>query len=310
MVSFIIPLYNCLPLTQACVESLENTLPGGLAYEIIFVDDGSSDGTREWLSAPTGNSKYRVVLNETNLGYARSNNRGAAVARGRWLCLLNNDLLFRKGWLEPMLHEATNLGSHCGLIGNVQRAVRTRKLDHTGILINAKGKPEHRRVWPWSRWLKFAQDVPAVTGACLLLPRSLWQELGGFDEQFVNGCEDVDLCFRARKAGRVNKIMLNSIILHHVSSSAGRKRRDEENTLRLFRRWRDELVELGTPAWCRAYLVENWTSSRDPAEVAFALAAARHALAPGLAPAPEFARRGMEASINREFDRWRSMGLH
>ena len=101
-VSIIIPLYNCLPLTQAMLASLQATLPGRLKHEIVFIDDGSTDGTREWLRTLRG-PEFNVLLNERNLGYAASNNRAANVARGEFLALLNNDLILQPGWLEPML---------------------------------------------------------------------------------------------------------------------------------------------------------------------------------------------------------------
>ena len=70
----------------------------------------------------------------------------------------------------------------------------------------------------------------------------------------MNGCEDVDLCLRATAAGRRNAVALRSVIGHHISSSPGRKRRDEANTQRLAQRWRATLVRLAVPAWCRDYL--------------------------------------------------------
>src|SRR5438105_8246007 len=89
-VSFIVPLYNCLPLAQAMLASLQATLPAGLSHEIILIDDGSTDGTREWLQSLSPSNglamltgpPFRVLLNEHNLGFARTNNRGAAVANG------------------------------------------------------------------------------------------------------------------------------------------------------------------------------------------------------------------------------------
>ncbi len=222
-VSFVIPLYNCLSLTQAMVASLQTTLPADLTHEIILVDDGSTDGTREWLA--TLPAPFRIVLNERNLGYAVANNRGAAVARGEYLALLNNDLVLAPGWLEPMLAAHRSLGDRAGLIGNVQRDFRTGKIDHAGISINLKGKPEHLRGVPagFSKFFTTVYRVDALTGACALLTRVLWEKLGGFDEGYVNGCEDVDLCFRAHAARRINAIALRSVVRHHISSSLHRK---------------------------------------------------------------------------------------
>jgi O-antigen biosynthesis protein len=75
-VSFIIPLFNCLPLTQAMLASLRDTIPAGLTHEIVLVDDGSTDGTREWLGS-LRDPPFRAVFNERNLGYAAANNRAA-----------------------------------------------------------------------------------------------------------------------------------------------------------------------------------------------------------------------------------------
>jgi len=252
-VSFIIPLYNCLELTRTCVESLQRSIPAGLVHEIILVDDGSTDGTRAWLAGL--GAPFRVLLNERNLGYAGANNRGVAQATGSHLMLLNNDLEFHRGWLEPMFAVAKRLGPQAGLIGNVQRNARTGQIDHAGMRINAKGKPEHRSdagareaFWPGYR------PVPAVTAACVLVARETWNTLGGFDEGFRNGGEDVDLCFKAASRGLINAVALRSVVLHHVSASPGRKLRDEQNSYRLARRWRSVLCGHAARAWCHDYL--------------------------------------------------------
>lgn len=304
-VSIVVPLFNCLALTQAMLASLQKSLPSNLSHEIIFVDDGSTDGTREWLA--TLGPAYRVILNEKNLGYAAANNRGAAVARGELLALLNNDLVLARGWIEPMLALHRRLGSRAGLIGNVQRDVRTRATDHSGISINHKGKPEHDRYRPW--WWLFPgswRHAVAVTGACLLVSRELWDQLGGFDEIYVNGCEDIDLSLRASAAGRINAVSLRSLVGHHISASPGRKLRDEENTFKLVRRWRERLVPLGAKAWCRHYLEREWTSSRDPGEHPLAREIFLHAY--GLKPeAPKIALDGMHRAIEAELTRWRDL---
>jgi GT2 family glycosyltransferase len=307
-VSFIIPLYNCLPLTQAMLASLQATLPADLTHEIIFVDDGSTDGTREWLA--TLRAPIRGVLNERNLGYAMANNRAAATARGELLVLLNNDLVLQPHWLEPMLATHTALRERAGIVGNLQLNARTRELDHAGIVINRQGKPEHTRVVPprWRQLFRRYRVVPAVTGACLLVSRALWQQLGGFDSGFINGGEDVDLCFRARAAGRETAVALDSVVHHHISSSAGRKLRDEQNSYRLAHRWRCEFVALAEDAtrdWCRDYL-RHALYEPLAADHRLARHALRHAAHLSRIPPPE-AVADLAAAQSQEFARWEEM---
>ena len=302
-VSFVIPLYNCLPLTQAMVASLQTSLPPGLDHEIILVDDASTDGTQEWLA--TLRPPFQVVLNERNLGYAAANNRGAALARGEILALLNNDLVLSPGWLEPMLAAHHTLGPRAGLIGNVQRNALTGAIDHAGIAINLKGKLEHIRTLPppLSRILVPVRTAGAVTGACVLLDRALWQQLGGFDEGYVNGCEDVDLCLRALDAGRINAVSLRSVVRHHVSASPRRKARDEENTYRFTRRWRQELWRLVGRVWCWQYLEAYWLGPRNPADHAPARRMLAYALYLRDRP-PSDAFSALNAALEAELARW------
>jgi O-antigen biosynthesis protein len=306
-VSVVVPLYNCLALTQAMLASLEASWPRDLPCEVVLVDDGSTDGTRDWLQGLR--APYRVVLNDRNLGYAAANNRGVALATGERLLLLNNDLLFRRGWLEPMLAAHRHLGDRAGLIGNVQRTIAGNAIDHTGILVNAKGKPEHDRTLPWRAALPHPwsiREVPAVTGACLLVTRSLYLAHGGFSEAYQNGCEDVDLAFRLEAQGRVNAVALRSVVGHHVSASPGRKRLDELNTYRLTRRWSDTLARHATRAWCRWHLERDWTSPTASPDAGEAAAELAYALRLRRVP-PTSAVVGTQRAIAKELDRWRAM---
>lgn len=300
-VSFIIPLYNCLALTQACIASLQASLPRGLAHEIILVDDGSTDGTRDWLRGL--GEPFRVVLNERNLGYATANNRGAALARGRLLALLNNDLVLARGWLEPMLAVHRRLRQP-GVVGNVQRNLRTGRLDHTGIIFDHRGKAGHDTAYPLlAALLRGYRRVPAVTGACLLVAAERWRALGGFDPGYLNGGEDVDLCLRALAAGGTNAVALRSVVLHHVSASPGRKRRDEENSRRLTLRWRREIADHAVRAWARQHLATQWSGTRRPDGAAAALGLLAYLLHLR-STAPALARRGIEQAIAAELARW------
>ncbi len=258
-VSFIVPLFNCLAYTQECLRSLQVTLPAGLAYEIILVDDGSTDGTREWLAAPpTG---CRAILNESNLGFAGACNRGAAAAVGTLLFFLNNDLILQPGWFEPM-SSLLRQRAKAGLVGNVQLDATTHALDHAGVRFTGHCKPAHDVRRPLFARITGTRKVPAITGACFGIRRDVWQSLGGFDDGFVNGGEDIDLCLRARASGRRNYVALRSVVLHHISASPGRKLRDEANSRRLARRWRDALTHLSARRFCAPFLQPHWLDPR------------------------------------------------
>ncbi|WP_414663876.1 glycosyltransferase family 2 protein [Horticoccus sp. 23ND18S-11] len=312
--SVVVPLYNCLALTQAMLASLQATVPAGLRYEVILVDDGSTDGTRAWLQtlrdrppAAAAAPEFHVVLNDRNLGYAAANNRGARLARGEWLALLNNDLILLPGWLEPMLAALTALGERAGLVGNVQLDAASGAVDHAGLVVNVTGKPVHARALPpvFARWIRPVRRVPAVTGACVVLARPLWEQLGGFDEGYMNGGEDIDLCFRARELGRVNVVALRSVVRHHVSASPGRKQRDEHNSRRLALRWRDELIAAaddGTRTWCRGYLAQA-LAIPESREYRLALAACGFLAHLRRTPPPE-AVAAVTAGLEGEFARW------
>jgi GT2 family glycosyltransferase len=302
-VSFVIPLFNCLELTRAGLAGLQQTIPSGVSHEIILVDDGSTDGTREWLS--TLAEPFVVLLNERNLGYAKANNRGASVARGRLLVLLNNDLIFSRGWLQPMLQAHARLGPRAGVVGNVQRNARTGQVDHSGIIVNHKGKPEHDT--RLCRWPGHSEcTVAAVTGACLLIERALYLSLGGFDEGFLNGGEDVDLCLRLEALGRTNVVALRSVIRHHISASPGRKRRDEENSRRLTLRWRSALASHGVRRWCLDYLEREWSGPTASNDLAFARSALAYVLHLRSTPPPR-AMAGINEAIDREMIRWQAL---
>lgn len=305
-ISVVTPLFNCIQHSRAMLESLRASLPAGLSHEIILVDDGSTDGTREWLAGL--GDPFHVILNEHNIGFGAATNRGAAQARGPVLALLNNDLVLKRGWLRPMMGALKGLGSHAGLVGNVQLNASSLELDHAGITITLKGKPEHDRRPLNLASLLFTpvRKVVAVTGACVLVRRDTWNRLGGFDEAFFNGCEDVDLCMRAREAGLVNCVALRSKVLHHVSASPGRKRRDEQNTRILVLRWRAQLARIASRGYASRHF---WKVVRDPRDFPDPIVAWRMFFDMlGLTSCPpELNLAEANAAIDVELARWREM---
>ncbi len=239
-VSIITPLFNRLDLTRAYLSSLESTLRQW-RYEIILIDDGSTDGTRDFLRTLPP-ERCRIVLNDAPQGYAANNNAGARLARAPLLCLLNNDTVLLPRWLEPMARLANTLPD-VAFVGNVQREPVSGLIDHYGIFFDHEGQAIHAgknaAIAPAEDYLEW----PAVTAACGVVRRQVFLDLGGFDETFRNGFEDVDFCLRAHTRGYRHFVANRSVIYHHVSASPGRKAHDQPN-FRLFReRWLDRLTQ-------------------------------------------------------------------
>ncbi len=240
-VSIIIPTYNNLELTQNCLESIWEHTPPRL-YELIVVDNGSEDGTGEFLEDLAAAGRVRLIANPTNLGYARACNQGARPARGELLVMLNNDTLATPGWLEALLE---------GLGGDDRVAAVGAKLlypddsvQHAGVAINQAGKVYHL-------YRHFHRDHPAVnkrrefqvvTGACLLIRRSVFFQEGLFDENFQNGFEDVDLCFRLKQSGY--RIVYNpqSVVYHLESMTPGRFDHNENNSRYFNEKWQGRAI--------------------------------------------------------------------
>ena len=262
-VSFIIPLYNGLVLTQAMLASLRATVPADLMHEIIFVDDGSTDGTRDWLASLP--PPCRFLINEKNLGFAGTCNRGAAAAQGELIFLLNNDLVLLPGWLEPM-QAALHSSQRPGIVGNIQINAATGLIDHTGIEISSAAKLVHSHWQPsdLSRLMCAQRTVPAVTAACCVLLRETFLREGGFDESFRNGGEDIDLCWRLAQRGYDVVVAFKSVVRHHIRASRGPvSLADEANTQRLFARWRKEIIALGDQCWAKNTLRKFFINPRS-----------------------------------------------
>lgn len=254
-VSFIVPVYNRLDCTEAFLESFSNTI-GDISFELIIINDCSSDGSREFLEA-LEDPRISVLHNGNRSGYAKSVNHAAKFARGEFLGLMNNDLVFTPGWFEPMI-ECYKRKLKVGTVGNIQRNLQTKSLDHAGIVFDLVGLPDHYgKNYPFLPSFDY-RDFPAITAACMLIRRSLFEDLNGFDETYLNGCEDVDLCLRIGKKGYRNIVAGQSKIWHHVSASPGRRDNDKANNRKLLSKWGKEMNLHGQKDWPFQYLMRYW----------------------------------------------------
>lgn len=247
--SIVVPVHNCRDLTRACFDSLGRTVR--VEHEVIVVDDASGDETRGYLESL--GSPYRVIRQEMNRGFAASVNRGGREARSGRILFLNNDTVLTPGWLEPML-ELLDSDDSVGAVGNVQVNPRTGLVDHAGVFFDLDGMPTHahknRRHPPRGT----CTERRAVSAACFLMRTELFGRFSGFDEDYRNGMEDIDLCVRLGLAGYRILVANRSVILHHVSQSPGRHDHNETNSRLFAVRRAPAAAAWGRREWPREYL--------------------------------------------------------
>ncbi|MDQ8179453.1 glycosyltransferase family 2 protein [Pelagicoccus sp. SDUM812005] len=250
-VTFISSLHNCLPHTRAMLSSLEATvdLP---AHQLVLIDDASSDGTPAFLRTLAPRPEITLLANASNLGFAASNNKAAAAARHEILLFVNNDLEFAPGWLPPLL-DALQSAPQAGAVGNVQRNYASGLVDHAGIFFDLEGLPTHahknRRHPPAGTLI----ERNAVTAACLAIRKETFFQVGGFDEAYRNGSEDVDLSLKLKSRGYRLYVALQSVIRHHISVSPGRNNHNDRNTEIFRQRWAQHAARYGRKEWPREY---------------------------------------------------------
>ena len=244
--SFIIPCFNNVEISNKLWRSFTLTEISS-SLEVIFINDASTDQTSEWLSSLC-DPCVSVLNNSSNLGYAKSNNIGINQASGDILILLNNDLEFDGNWLEPLLSILELPDLNAGIVGNIQLRMSDNSVDHAGFELTPQGKFVHKREQP-NPSIKYSK-VPAVTGACLAIRKCDFEAVGGFDETFLNGGEDVDLCFKIAALGKSIYVSHESQIKHHVALSRDPKSsQNEKNSQYLFQKWRSEIKNELSKIW-------------------------------------------------------------
>jgi GT2 family glycosyltransferase len=238
--SVIIPLFNKADLTRSCLAALIGATPPDL-YEVVLVDNGSTDDTGALLDELDGD--VTIIRNPQNLGFARACNQGAAAASGEHLVFLNNDTEVQAGWLEPLIGTA-DAHPTVGAVGS-KLLYPDGTLQHAGVWIvdnRVQGILEARHRWHGQQdtvaEADVAQAVQAVTAAAMLVRASAFTAVGGFDEGYWNGNEDLDLCLQLGAAGWTIVYQPASRVVHYESASGPERwTKVGENILRLTRRW-------------------------------------------------------------------------
>ena len=244
--SIVIPVYNQHLYTFHCLQGILAHL-GDDAVEIIVVDDHSTDKTDKMLAGISG---ITVIRNEKNAGFIRSCNTGAAHARGEFLVLLNNDTEVKEGWLGAM-HRTFADFPDAGLVG-ARLVYADGRLQEAGGLVWQDGS-----AWNFGRFddpnkpeYAYCRRADYCSGACLMIRRTDFISLGGFDEHYLPAYyEDTDLAFRVRQSGKQVYYQPAATIIHFegitsgTDTQSGVKQYQVVNFGKFFERWRDALVD-------------------------------------------------------------------
>lgn len=260
-VSIIIPYHNCRALTEACLASiLEHS--SGVTWELILVDDASTEPPD--LSMLTDRIRVQVLRNESRKSYSQNNNQAARVARGRYLCLLNNDTLVTPGWLSALVH-VMDRNSDIGVLGNCHLYPESGKIQHAGMGFDERGFPLHLNpgLMPGTPSAGRERDFQCVTFACVMITQKVFEDMNGLDEAYRNGFEDVDFCLRARAAGHRVVYTPASTIYHYGQSTPGRTVTDDANWALFESRWKGK-VHIDLHDMARADQAENEKAAKRP----------------------------------------------
>lgn len=256
-ISIIIPVYNNCLFTLACLDSIAR-IPDRRPFEVIVVDDGSSDDTQDHLSH---RSDIRYLRNPDNVGFVGACNEGARQARGEYLYFLNNDTVLVEGAIDHLVETFVE-HPRVGLVGSMLIYPDGTLQEAGGVIWDdASG-------WNWGRnknaeapEYNFVRDVDYCSGASLMIRRTLFQRLGGFDQTYAPGYyEDTDLAFAVRAAGLRVLYQPHSRVIHYegqtsgTSLESGMKAYQRRNRERFLYKWREALRDHGQPSSRAAHL--------------------------------------------------------
>jgi GT2 family glycosyltransferase/glycosyltransferase involved in cell wall biosynthesis len=241
-VSIVIPVHDKFDVTYVCLAAILFAASKA-TYEVIVVDDGSADTT---LKLPEIAPGVVYVRNDAALGFVGACNAGAARARGRYIYFLNNDTEPTAYYLDELIFAFENF-DNVGLAGS-KLIYADGVLQEAGGIVWGTGDPWNygRRANAADPRFTYSRICDYVSGAAIMIPRALWQEVGGFSQEFMPAYfEDTDLAFKVAAAGKKVVYAPQSVVVHYEgmsngtdqTASGGLKRFQEINRPKFKRKW-------------------------------------------------------------------------
>lgn len=222
--SIVIANWNTKELIRQCIESLFSSVKTALEYEVIVIDNGSNDGSAQYLESL--GEKITLVKNRSNLGYAKACNQGMKIARGEYILLLGSDTIMQEGTLEKSisyLNEHTDAGAvGCRLLnpdGSMQnsckRFPKLRNAFFTYLSLDSLNKDYDMADFDYSR----TAEVDQIATTYLMIRKSVLEQTGYFDEAYRIMYNDVDLCRRIWDSGSKIYFLHTCSVIHYGSHS-------------------------------------------------------------------------------------------
>ena len=238
LVSIIIPNKDHVDMLDKCLRSIQKSSYRN--YEVIIVENNSVEEATFDYYKKIASDRIRVVYWEGIFNYSAINNFGAKAAKGDYLLLLNNDVeVITENWLEELLSNCQR--PDVGIVG-AKLYYPDDTVQHAGIIIGIGGVAGNvfvglpRKFTGYFHKASIQQDLSAVTAACMMVKRSVYEEMGGLEEKLQVAFNDVDFCLRVRKAGYL--VVFDPYVeLYHYES----KTRGAENTKEKVRRFQTEI---------------------------------------------------------------------
>lgn len=250
LVSIIIPVYNKFEYTNNCIKSIFNT-SSNISYEIIIADDMSNDLTKH---IKKYFSNIYINKNKKEHGFVMNCNKAANLARGKYILFLNNDVQVQKGWLLNLV-KLIESDEKIGMVGS-------KFIYPNGILQEAGGIVWNNGIAcnygrgkdPELSEYNYVKEVDYISGASIIIRKSIWKEIGGFDKRYIPAYyEDTDLAFEIRKRGYKVMFQPSSVVVHleGISNgknlSSGLKKYQIINQKKFMEKWAEELKQQCRP---------------------------------------------------------------